>query len=72
MSDVFLLSRISGLSFTFPFLPPLLFFYLVLLLFLFCSFSANSPAFFPENSPVFFVRRSASYTALVEQLGDGG
>ena len=44
MSDVHLLSGISGLSFDSPFLSPLLlFFCLVLLLFLSCHFSANGP-----------------------------
>ena len=37
------LSGISGLSFDSPFLSPLLFFCLVLLLFLSCHFSANGP-----------------------------
>ena len=40
MSDVSPLSGISGLSFDSPFLSPLLFFCLVLLLFLSCRFSA--------------------------------
>ena len=44
MSDVTLLSGISGLSFESPFLSPLLFFFsLVPLLFLSCRFSANGP-----------------------------
>ena len=44
MSDVILLSEISGPSFDSPFLYPLLFvFCLVLLLFLSCHFSANGP-----------------------------
>ena len=43
MSDVSFLSGISGLSFDSPFLSPLLFFCLVLLLFLSCHFSANGP-----------------------------
>ena len=41
MSDVHLLSGISGLSFDSGFLISPLFFCLVLLLFLFCPFSAN-------------------------------
>ena len=44
MSDVILLSGISGLAFDSPFLPPLLFFCPVLLLFLTCPFSGNGPA----------------------------
>ena len=44
MSDVSLLSRISGLSFDSPFLSPLWgVFCLVLLLFPYCHFSANGP-----------------------------
>ena len=46
MSDVPLLSGISGLSFDFPFLSPIAVFVsfcLVLLLFLSCHFSANGP-----------------------------
>ena len=45
MSDVTLLSGISGLSFDSPFLSPVffVFFCLVLLLFLSCHFSANGP-----------------------------
>ena len=52
------MSGISGLSFDSPFLSPLLFFCLVLLLFLSCHFSANGPfswLFPPENSQIFFV-----------------
>ena len=43
MSDVTLLSGISGLSFDSPFLSPLVFFCLVPLLFLSCNFSVNGP-----------------------------
>ena len=43
MSDVSLLPGISGQSFDSPFLSPLLFLCLVLLLFLSCNFSANCP-----------------------------
>ena len=43
MSDATLPSGISGLSFDSPFLSPLLFFCLFLLLFLSCHFSANGP-----------------------------
>ena len=48
------LSGISGLSFDSPFLSPFLFFYLVLLLFLSCHFSANCP-FSWLLSPKFFL-----------------
>ena len=43
MSDVFLLSEISGLSFDSPFLSPFFCFCLVLLLLLSCPASANGP-----------------------------
>ena len=56
MSDVSLLSGISGLSFDSPFLSPLLFFSALS----FCSFClvifllmVHSPDFFPENSNIF-------------------
>ena len=75
MSDIPLLSGISGLSFDSPFLSPLLFFFcLVLLLFLSCHFSANGPF-----SYSFFLSRKLKYVllrvglfcmALVEQQGD--
>ena len=60
MSDVSSLSGISGLSFDSTLLSPLLFFWLVLLLFLsypiFCVL-ARSSELLPENSLIFFVRR---------------
>ena len=58
MSDVTLLSGISGLSFDSHFLPPLWFFCLVLLLFLTCHFSANGPfsCLFSQKTQTFFVR----------------
>ena len=46
----------------------------VLLLFLFCHFSANGPfsgLFFPENSNNFLLRIRLLFMALVEQLGLG-
>ena len=71
MSDVSLLSGISGLSFW-----DLLscFYCLVLLLFLFCHFSANGPfsclLFSSENLKYFSLRVRLFCMALVEQLGD--
>ena len=70
MSDVSLLSGISGLSF-----GDLLscFYCLVLLLFLFCHFSANGPfscLLFSENLKYFPLRVRLFCMALVEQLGD--
>ena len=58
MSDVSLLSRISGLSFDSPFLSPLIFFWLVLLLFLSCHFFANGPFswLFFQKTQIFFVK----------------
>ena len=54
MSDVHLLSGISGLSFESAFLSPLLiFFFLVPLFFMFVNFSANGLFFSPENSNIF-------------------
>ena len=75
MSDVALLSGISGLSFDSPFLSPLLFFFfcLVLLLFLSCHFSANCPfsrLFFQKTLKYFSLRVRLFCMALVEQLGD--
>jgi len=76
MSDVSLLSGISGLSFDSSFLSPhlLVFFCQVLMLFLSCHFSANGPFFW-----LFSRKLSNNYVslrvrlfcmALVEQLGD--
>ena len=65
MSDVLLLSGISGLSFDSPFLSPLLLLFFsfsfcpVLLLFLSCHcflLMVHSPDFFPENSQIFFIK----------------
>ena len=62
MSDVFLLSGISGLSFDSPFLSPLLSFsaksscpfcFVVFLLMI------HSPDIFPENSQIFLVKGQA-------------
>ena len=66
MTDVFLLSGILE----FPFLSPLSFFCLVLLLFLSCYFfsSANHQVRkLPEKSPTFF---RLCCMGFVEQLGD--
>ena len=60
MSDVSPLSGISGLSFGSTLLSPLLFFWLVQLLFLsylFFCLLIHSPEVFPENSSLFFVKR---------------
>ena len=74
MSDVPLLSGISGLSFDSPFLSPLLFFFcLVLLLFLSCHFSANGPfcSFFLQKTLKYFSLSVRLFSmALFEQLGD--
>ena len=73
MSDVLLLSGISGLSFDSPFLSPLLFFFcLVLLLFLSCHFPANGPFswLFSRKLKHFSLRVRLFCMALVEQLGD--
>ena len=59
MSDVSPLSGISGLSFDFTLLSPLLFFCLVLLLFMSYLFSASWSIllnFFQTILPIFFVR----------------
>ena len=65
------MSGISGLSFDSPFLSPLLFFCLVLLLFPRCQFLlvVHSP-FYLENSQTFFVKELGFCMALAEQLGD--
>ena len=62
MHDVTLLSRIScsGLSFYLPFLSPLSFVYLVMLLCLEILMQmVNFPDIFPENSPIFFINWQA-------------
>ena len=78
MSDVFLLSVISGLSFDFPFLSPLFFslFFscLVLLLFLSCHFllMVHSPDILYSRKLKYFLLRVRLFCmALVELLGDG-
>ena len=82
MSDVHLLSGISGLSFDSPFLSPLFFFSLsffffffclVLLLFLSCHFfllMVHSPDFFFRKLKYFSLKIKLFCMALVEQLGD--
>ena len=69
MSDVTLLSGISGLSFDSPFLSSLLlFFCLVLLLFL---LMVHSPDFFSlQKTQIFFGKVRLFCISLVEQLGD--
>ena len=61
MSDVTLLSGISGLSFDSPFLSSHLFFFSPSPLALSVIFllMVHSPAFFPENSQIFFVKGQA-------------
>ena len=84
MSDVSHLSWISGLSFDFLFLSPLVFFCIVLLLFLSCNFSANGPFSAPpppspppppplprKFSNYFSLRDRLFFVSLDEQLGDG-
>ena len=67
----FSLPGISGLSFDSPFLSPLLFCCLVLLLFLFGHFSVHSCDVSPENSPAFLLLRDRIFcTAIIEQLED--
>ena len=60
MSDVVLLSGISGLSFDSPFLSPPLFFFLpshlALSVLSFFLLMVHSPDIFPENSQIFFVK----------------
>ena len=70
MSDVTLLSGISGLSFDSPFIYPLC---LVLLLFLSCHFSADFCFLFfslQKTVKYFSLRVRIFCMALVEQLGD--
>ena len=60
MSDVFPLSRISGLSFDSTLPSAFLLFCQILLLFLFYLFFcllAHSPDFYPKNSSIFLVKR---------------
>ena len=60
MSDVSLLSEISGLSFDSLFLSPLLFFFLpsplALSVLSFFLLMVQSPDLFPENSQICFVK----------------
>ena len=74
ITDIKLLSRVSGLSSDSRFLSPILFFCLVILLFLSCHFSANGPfSFFsPKTLKYFSLRVRLFCMALVEQLGDDG
>ena len=65
----FPMSGISGLSFDSPFLSPLLFFCLVLLLFLSCLFSHPS-GFEKKNLKHHKLRVRLFCMALVEHLGD--
>ena len=74
MSDVTLLSWISGLSFDFPFLSPHLFFLpnpLALSVLSCFLLMVHSPDVFSQvNSQTFFIKRHFCM-ALVEQLGRG-
>ena len=70
MSDISLLSGISGLSFDSPFLSPVLFFLpnpFALSCFVIFLMMVHSPDFFPGY---FLLRVRLFCMALVEQLGD--
>ena len=75
MSDIQLLSGISGLSFDSPFLSPLLFLFVCFSLALLLSghVSSNGPFFFfsfsPEKSQTCFAKLGILCVAVVEQLG---
>ena len=73
MSDVTLLSGISGLPFDSTFLSPLLFFLpspLALFVLFFFLLIVCSPDFFPRKLRYFSLRVRLFCMALVEQLGD--
>ena len=75
MSDVLLLSGISGLSFDSPFLSPLLLFFSALSSCSFCFviflLMVHSPDIFSEKTLKYFSLRVRLFCmALVEQLGD--